>query len=139
MSHELRTPLNAILGFAQLLELRAELAPQQREVVEHILKAGRHLLDLINEVLDIARIEAGRETSRSSRCRSRACCRRRSGSCGRSRSRAGGAAQEPWPRDAYVLADRQRLVQVLLNLLSNAIKYNRPGGYSNTRNERSQT
>jgi CHASE3 domain sensor protein len=59
MSHELRTPLNAILGFAQLLEMDS-LTPGQREGVEHILKGGRHLLDLINEVLDIARIEAGR-------------------------------------------------------------------------------
>ena len=59
MSHELRTPLNAILGFGQILEM-GTLTHAQREGVEHILKAGRHLLDLINEVLDIARIEAGR-------------------------------------------------------------------------------
>src|SRR5262249_21517682 len=61
MSHELRTPLNGILGFAQLLELDVQ-APEQRDGVAHILKAGRHLLGLINEVLDIARIEAGRFT-----------------------------------------------------------------------------
>src|SRR5207253_7815254 len=59
MSHELRTPLNAILGFAQMLE-SDPLAPEQRESVEYILRGGRHLLGLINEVLDIARIEAGR-------------------------------------------------------------------------------
>ena len=59
MSHELRTPLNSILGFAQLLEL-GELTDDERDSVEHILKGGRHLLDLINEILDIARIEAGR-------------------------------------------------------------------------------
>src|SRR5205823_3560545 len=59
MSHELRTPLNAILGFGQLLEME-QLAHEQQEAVEQILKGGRHLLDLINEVLDIARIEAGR-------------------------------------------------------------------------------
>src|SRR2546428_7708213 len=59
MSHELRTPLNAVLGFAQLLELDA-LSEQQQRNVGRILRAGRHLLDLINEVLDIARIEAGR-------------------------------------------------------------------------------
>jgi signal transduction histidine kinase len=61
MSHELRTPLNAILGFAQLLEMD-ELDAEQRESVEQILKAGRHLLSLVDEVLDIARIEAGRMT-----------------------------------------------------------------------------
>src|SRR3989304_5856472 len=59
MSHELRTPLNAVLGFAQLLEMDT-LSPEQHENLGYILKAGRHLLDLINEVLDIARIEAGR-------------------------------------------------------------------------------
>jgi signal transduction histidine kinase len=59
MSHELRTPLNAILGFAQLLGLDAESAEQQ-ESVGQILRAGRHLLGLINEILDISRIEAGR-------------------------------------------------------------------------------
>src|SRR5260370_6460505 len=58
MSHELRTPLNAILGFAQLLELDAQ-RPEDRESAEQIIKGGRHLLSLINEVLDIARIEAG--------------------------------------------------------------------------------
>src|SRR5438874_9089568 len=59
MSHELRTPLNAILGFAQLLEMD-QLNPDQSECIQQIMKGGRHLLDLINEVLDIARIEAGR-------------------------------------------------------------------------------
>ncbi|NIP80527.1 MAG: PAS domain S-box protein, partial [Gemmatimonadetes bacterium] len=59
MSHELRTPLNAILGFAQLLEMDAS-DPDQTESVEQILRAGRHLLSLVDEVLDIARIEAGR-------------------------------------------------------------------------------
>ena len=61
MSHELRTPLNAILGFAQLLELD-DLADEQRDNLGHILRAARHLLSLINEVLDIAAIEAGRLT-----------------------------------------------------------------------------
>src|ERR1019366_3375304 len=59
MSHELRTPLNAILGFAQLLQ-RAKLSDPDQDSVEQILKAGRHLLGLINEVLDISRIESGR-------------------------------------------------------------------------------
>jgi signal transduction histidine kinase len=59
MSHELRTPLNAILGFGQLLE-RQNPTDTQRERLAHIISAGRHLLDLINEVLDISRIEAGR-------------------------------------------------------------------------------
>src|SRR5690606_22175021 len=60
MSHELRTPMNSILGFAQLLA-RGELPAQQSRSVQHILRAGRHLLNLINEVLEISRIEAGRQ------------------------------------------------------------------------------
>ncbi|MFM1892375.1 MAG: hypothetical protein RLZ44_1452, partial [Pseudomonadota bacterium] len=59
MSHELRTPLNAILGFGQLLELEVQ-AGEQADNVKEILHAGHHLLELINEVLDLARIEAGR-------------------------------------------------------------------------------
>ena len=129
-SHELRTPLNAILGFGQLLEMEEDLGGEPRESVEQILNAGRHLLTLVNEVLDISNAESGEMS----------------------------LALEPVPVDQLitatlsligtlggtlhvdverasplgggwqVLADPQRLKQVLLNLLSNAIKYNRPGG-----------
>jgi signal transduction histidine kinase/ActR/RegA family two-component response regulator len=130
MSHELRTPMNSILGFAQLLA-RKPLPPDQLRSVDHILKGGRHLLELINEVLDIARIETNRQQLSLEPVR------------------VGGILQEALNliqplaaqrgcriedaemaagSDYYVLADRQRLTQVLLNLLSNAVKYNRPGG-----------
>lgn len=129
MSHELRTPLNAILGFGQLLTMQ-EMDQNTQENVQYILKGGRHLLDLINEVLDLARIEAGRISF----------------------------SPEPvpvWPlvqetfdllqplaaehhiqlineippsSDFHVIADQQRLRQLLINLLNNAIKYNREGG-----------
>jgi PAS domain S-box-containing protein len=129
MSHELRTPMNSILGFGQLLELE-ELSFKQREEVEHILKAGRHLLGLIDEVLEISRIESGHMS----------------------------LSLEPVPlaqsvqevleliqpmaaeRDVrlsvalehfgsvHIRCDRQRFNQVLLNLLSNAVKYNRRDG-----------
>ena len=59
MSHELRTPMNAILGFAQLLRMQNSMTEDQSENVEEILTAGRHLLGLINEVLDLSKIEAG--------------------------------------------------------------------------------
>jgi PAS domain S-box-containing protein len=133
MSHELRTPMNSILGFAQLLA-RAELQPPQVKGVQHILKAGRHLLHLINEVLEIARIEAGRENFSLEPV---ALAPAMQEALGLVRPvaqqhgvalREGDANGQPWPEHAYVHADRQRLVQVLLNLLSNAIKYNRPGG-----------
>ncbi len=129
MSHELRTPLNAILGFSQLLELD-DLMPEQLRSVEMILKGGRHLLALINEVLDIARIEAGRMELSLEPVKVRdllmecldlirplATPRRIE-----IKVSAGTAC------DIYVQADRQRLKQVLLNLMGNAIKYNREGG-----------
>jgi signal transduction histidine kinase/ActR/RegA family two-component response regulator len=131
MSHELRTPLNAILGFAQLLELD-DLTADQRESVDHILRAGRHLLDLVNEVLDLSRIEAGRlqlspepvlvgDVLREALDLVRPLAAER-----RVRLAVGADAGAAAPR--RVVADLQRLKQVLLNLLSNAIKYNREGG-----------
>ncbi len=129
MSHELRTPLNAILGFAQLLEMDA-LDPDQRESVEQILKAGRHLLALVDEVLDIARIEAGRmtlslEPIEVSEVAAEAweLVRHRAERSGVKLVNGG-----PSTCKAMVTADRQRLKQVLLNLLSNAVKYNSDEG-----------
>jgi len=129
MSHELRTPLNGILGFGQLLEMDP-LPVEQRESVEQILKAGRHLLDLINEVLDIARIEAGRislspEPVRLDELVQEACDLVRPLVQQRSLVLDISAATAV---PHHVIADRQRLKQVLLNLLSNAVKYNRDGG-----------
>ncbi len=128
MSHELRTPLNAILGFAQLLEMDS-LAPEQRESVQHILKGGQHLLDLINEVLDIARIETGRVALSSEPIPIRDVVRESleliAPLAAQRHIRITGSAQV---HPGHVLADRQRLKQVLLNLLSNAVKYNRQGG-----------
>ena len=129
MSHELRTPLNAVLGFAQLLEIRYE-DPKIKEAAEAIMKGGHHLLQMINEVLDLSRIDTGTMA----------------------------VSVEPVPvsdmwhqaidlltpiadaagikftvevencADSHVMADRQRLLQVMINLINNAIKYNRPGG-----------
>lgn len=128
MSHELRTPMNSILGFAQLLS-RGEVTPQQTKSVQHILKAGRHLLHLINEVLEIARIEAGRERFSLEPVALAPVLDEALGLVRPLALQHGVALQgDDWPTNAFVHADRQRLVQVLLNLLSNAIKYNRHGG-----------
>jgi CheY-like chemotaxis protein len=129
MSHELRTPLNAVLGFAQLLEMDA-LSAEQQEHVQHILKGGRHLLTLINEVLDIARIEAGRmtfslEPVSISSVLGEAVDLIRPQAAGR---KIQLVTQSSGKETIYVRADRQRLKQVLLNLLSNGVKYNREGG-----------
>lgn len=130
MSHELRTPLNAVIGFSQLLQSDSQepLAPQQADSVHEILHAGHHLLELINEVLDLARIESGRLDLAPEAVE----VAQLAGEC--------FALMEPLaeqrhitlsadvPDDSTVLADPLRLRQVLLNLLSNAVKYNRDGG-----------
>ncbi|RYF45340.1 MAG: response regulator, partial [Cytophagaceae bacterium] len=129
MSHELRTPLNAILGYAQLLEM-SDLAPQDQEDLERIVKSGHHLLSLINEVLDIARIEAGRmDLSIEPVCVA--------GVLSEAVELVQALATNNHIRlqtdrvlasNCHVLADHQRLKQVLINLLSNAVKYNRVHG-----------
>lgn len=129
MSHELRTPLNSILGFGQVLA-RRDLPQEQRKNVDHIMKAGRHLLSLIDEVLDIARIEANRqelslEPVQVGRLVEEAMALIRPMATQRSVVVPESAPAE---FDEHVLADRQRLMQVVLNLLSNAVKYNREGG-----------
>lgn len=129
MSHELRTPLNAIIGFGQLLETE-DLEPHQRDDAKHIVAAGRHLLDLINEILDISRIDAGdlaispepvvlADLVTDVLSLIRPLAEERQVKLQTDIDALQGLA---------VLADQTRLKQVLLNLLSNAIKYNRPGG-----------
>ncbi|HEY4957797.1 MAG TPA: ATP-binding protein, partial [Caldimonas sp.] len=144
MSHELRTPLNAVLGFAQLLRLDAARPPtmEQLERIQHIENAGAHLLALVNDVLDLSRVESGQmmvtmepveledvmidalamvsplasEAGVDLRVSNAA-----AGALDRSRSAVA-------PQPVWVLADRLRMRQVLVNLLSNAVKYNRAGG-----------
>jgi signal transduction histidine kinase/response regulator RpfG family c-di-GMP phosphodiesterase len=129
MSHELRTPLNSILGFAQLLAL-ADLAVQHQGNVQQILKGGYHLLQLINEVLDLARVEAGRLSLSPEPVQIKDAVKealdlvRPIASSQNITLSAEFSAQG----DRCVQADRQRLKQVLLNLLSNAIKFNRSNG-----------
>jgi PAS domain S-box-containing protein len=129
MSHELRTPLHAILGFGDLLA-RDDLRPAQCEQLGQITKAGRHLLELINEVLDLSRIEDGGlsmslEPVHVGQVLSETLEMLAPLAAARAVTLAPArhAAE-----DLHVVADRQRLKQVLLNLLSNAVKYNRTGG-----------
>jgi signal transduction histidine kinase/CheY-like chemotaxis protein len=128
MSHELRTPLNAILGFGQLLEM-SELADRQRGNVRHVMKAGAHLLDLINEVLDISRIES-RELRLSLEPVHIASLVTELVDLIEPTATSRHIAIEVLAGDGelWALADLQRLKQVLLNLLSNAVKYNVVGG-----------
>ncbi len=129
MSHELRTPLNAILGFTQLLEIDHP-TPSQTESITHISRAGQNLLALINEVLDIARIETGRLTLSSETIDLVSFVQEvtRLLAPMAERQRIDLHADSRGDRPLHVMADRQRLKQVLMNLLSNAVKYNRPEG-----------
>jgi PAS domain S-box-containing protein len=129
MSHELRTPLNAVLGFAQVLDLRYEDARIQ-EVSQSIIKAGEHLLNLINEVLDLSRIEAG-QLSMSLEPAPVVSIIEQAIELVRPLAEQRGVHCEMQAvdcRDVLVTCDRQRLLQVFINLLSNAIKYNRTEG-----------
>jgi signal transduction histidine kinase/ActR/RegA family two-component response regulator len=131
MSHELRTPLNAILGFAQIMSSNAmPTTPEQKlEFSNHILKSGRHLLTLINEILDLAKVESGALTLSMEAvglAEILAECRTMIEPLAAARG-----IRVLFPEgclDAQLRADRTRLKQVLLNLLSNAVKYNRDGG-----------
>jgi signal transduction histidine kinase len=125
-SHELRTPLNAILGFGQVLEDAPELADRDRDAAGRIVRAGRHLLRLIDEVLDLSRIEAGTVAMRPEAVDA-------AGVMAESIELVLPSARERRVRvhtepgsGANVRADRQRLRQVLLNLLVNAVKYTDP-------------
>jgi PAS domain S-box-containing protein len=130
MSHELRTPLNAILGFAQLMESGTPSpTPSQKRNLDQILKAGWYLLELINEILDLALIESGKVTLSKEpvslvevmlECRAM---------IEPQAQKRGIAMSFPRFEIPYVVkADRTRVKQVLINLLFNAIKYNKPGG-----------
>ncbi len=131
MSHEFRTPLNAIVGFSQLLDEDADgvLSPRQREFVNHIQHSSRYLLSLINEVLDLARIESGRlELSIQPIDLPpllEECLQLAHPLAVNRQIRIHLVTPQNW----QVMADAARLKQVVLNLLSNAIKYNRNGGW----------
>jgi PAS domain S-box-containing protein len=127
MSHELRTPMNAILGFGQLLEL-SDLDEDSRDSLSHILKAGRHLLNLINDVLDFSKVEIG-EIGLSFEPVELLELIRECDSLMRTIAKDSGVTIKVRSRPSiYVMADRQKLRQVFLNIISNGIKYNHSGG-----------
>ena len=130
MSHELRTPLNAILGFAQLMESESPVpTPSQKESIARILQAGWYLLELINEILDLAMIESGRLawslepvslTEVMLECRTMI--------EPQAQKRGIRVTFPELDSLCFIKADRTRVKQVFINLLSNAIKYNQAGG-----------
>jgi signal transduction histidine kinase/ActR/RegA family two-component response regulator len=130
MSHELRSPLNAILGFAQLMDTASPLpGPAQKESIDQILKAGWHLLNLINEILDLARVESGIICLSPEPTELGEVLRECQAMIEPQAQKRGITMTFPQSHIPYfVVADRTRLKQVLINLLSNAIKYNQTGG-----------
>lgn len=130
MSHELRTPLNAILGFAQLMETgNPPPTPSQKRNLDQILKAGWYLLELINEILDLALIESGKVTlSREPVSLVEVMLECRAMVEPQAQKRGIGMTYPRFEIPYFVKADRTRVKQVLINLLFNAVKYNEPGG-----------
>ncbi|MDH5256977.1 MAG: PAS domain-containing protein [Gammaproteobacteria bacterium] len=141
MSHELRTPMNAIMGYGQLLRMDKEqpLSESQQESISEILKASSHLVELIDEVLDLSKIEAGRldltienvlldEVIAESLQLVMPMAAKRSINISLSYESADIAIEQLPDQRSLVQADRKRLKQVLLNLLSNAVKYNSDSG-----------
>jgi len=130
-SHELRTPMSAILGFGQLLELDEEqLEPRHREAIGQIMKAGRHLLSLINDLLDISSIEAGGAELSLEQIDLGELLHEVHGLAAPIVAAAGLRFVLEAPAEPLIVqADRRRVVQVMLNLVSNAAKYNRTGAF----------
>ena len=128
MSHELRTPMNAILGFAQLLQYDEKLSEENRDSVHEILKAGEHLLTLINEVLDLAKIESGHIDLSLEPVEVCPVVEECLSLVSPLADKRGIKLSHAGLAGIAVRADRMRLKQALLNLLSNAIKYNNEDG-----------
>lgn len=128
MSHELRTPMNAILGFAQLLELEEDMTDDQQDSVQEIIKGGNHLLRLINEVLDLAKIESGHLDLKIELVSVDQAIQDCLSLVATLSSRYSVTLKHEPGEMLIVSADFMRLKQVILNLLSNAIKYNHVGG-----------
>jgi len=132
ISHELRTPLNSIIGFTDLLltqELGPVLSDQQRDFLETVARNGRHLLELINELLDLQRIAAGHMELKPEAVELAALLTETSGSVqAQVQKHRHALVVTPPPPGLRVQADRGRVRQVLLNLLSNAIKFTPDGG-----------
>ena len=132
MSHELRTPLNAIIGFSQVLRQRlfGAINPKQEEYLDDILSSGNHLLSLINDVLDLSKVEAGQVELKVAAFSLREALERGAVTLGGRAAKNGvGLSVELAPDVDIVDGDERRIRQVVFNLLSNAVKFTPPGGH----------
>ncbi|MFQ5443062.1 MAG: ATP-binding protein [Nitrospinales bacterium] len=131
MSHELRTPLNAILGFTQLLDMNQEgnLTSTEKEKIKHVLNSGEHLLELVNEVLDLSQIEKGRIEIKNESISIKSVIDDLVVSFSPLAKKKGITIENQIPVEEVIYADKTRFKQIMLNLLSNAIKYNKENGF----------
>jgi signal transduction histidine kinase len=132
MSHELRTPMNAVIGFTDMM--RNEVfgpvgSPKYQDYLRDIALSGQHLLHVVNNILDLAKVEAGKWEMEESECDLRALCDS-SLQIVRERARSAGVSLALAPAAAAVSirADRRLMYQILINLLTNGIKFTERGG-----------
>jgi len=130
MSHELRTPMNAVIGFSEMLQRESfgPLQPKQRRYVDNILTSGRHLLTLINDILDLSKVEAGKMEIKRERIALASLLSDTATLIRGMADRKGIAVDVEVPGQIILLGDAARLKQVLFNLLSNAVKFTPSGG-----------
>ena len=130
MSHEMRTPLNAVIGFTQLLKMQPDGGPAKvAEYADHVLRASEHLLGLVNEVLDLQRVEEGRTEMQPQALELAPFLESTLDLMRPAAQRQGIALTNQVPAGRWVHADARSLRQVLMNMVSNAVKYNRDGGW----------
>ncbi|MBX3608115.1 MAG: PAS domain S-box protein, partial [Piscinibacter sp.] len=130
MSHEIRTPLNAVIGFSQLLRLQPDSGGAKvAEYADHVLRASEHLLALVNEVLDLQRVEAGRIPLQTEPIEIAPFAEATLELVRPAAQQRGVAIDSRVPRGRWLSADARALRQVLVNVMSNAVKYNRQGGW----------
>jgi PAS domain S-box-containing protein len=141
MSHEIRTPMNAILGFAQLMRHDKGLSQRQRQQLDIINSSGEHLLALVNDILEMSKVEAGRTTVNPSAFNLRTLLNELDSMFGLRAQAKGlelrviGSNEVP----PFIVTDENKLRQVLVNLLGNAVKFTSEGSVelrvSTSRNE----
>jgi PAS domain S-box-containing protein len=129
ISHELRTPLNGVLGFTQVLQKQPDISPKHKEYLSYISRSGNHLLTLINDLLDLSKIEAGRLDMENSMFHFLEFL---DGIAEMFEFRAthkniGFIYEKAATLPEYVIGDEKRLRQILINLLGNAIKFTHQG------------
>lgn len=129
MSHELRTPLNSIIGFSELMEMNTSLDNKQKHYLENVLTSGKFLLNLINDILDLSKVEAGKIELVIEKIDVPSFLDETLTLIKEKASKNHLILKKDFdPTLSYIKADQQRLKQILFNLLSNAIKFSKPGG-----------